>query len=73
VVEFVDIVLVDREHIEVASSFEDDFAIVVVVVVVAVVACDNFVEDDTFVWNDPPFFSLYKYIDVKCTEKKKKK
>jgi hypothetical protein len=45
VVELVDIVLVDRVYIVVASSFGVDFAIVVVVVVV--VAYDNFVVDDT--------------------------
>ncbi len=37
----VGIVLVDMGYIEVASSFVVDFAIVV--------ACDNFVENDTFV------------------------
>jgi hypothetical protein len=42
VVVLVDIVLVGMGYIEVASSFEVDFAI-------AAVAYDSFVEDDTFV------------------------
>lgn len=45
--ELVDIGLEDKEHIDVASSYVADFAIVAVDLVVALVAYDNSVEDDT--------------------------
>lgn len=47
--ELVGIVLVDMKHMEVASSYVVDFAIVVIDFVVVLVACDSSVVDDTFV------------------------
>ncbi len=53
----VGIVLVGMGYIEVASSFVVDFAIVV--------ACDNFVEDDTFVDRCNYYIPLIVVVDLK--------